>query len=108
MPTQSLLITALPDGTYHVKETGDGALDQSMPSPDAVLDLVQQFLGGAGDSDAGPGDDPGDGASADASDPSAAGDDSDPTSGAPSDPSAMKAAWSQEAATRDPSSGLRK
>jgi hypothetical protein len=103
--TESLLITCLADGTYHVKETegaGDSSadgqpeappIDQSVKSPDDVLSLVQQFLsdcqgdmGGAG------------------SDAAASPDDA---AAAPDDGADPKAAWNAEAAKRDPASGLR-
>ena len=110
--TCSLLITCLPDGTFHVKETepaggdpSDQPVDQSFQSPDEVLQVVQQFLsegsGSGADSDSGP----------DSEMPSDSGPDSEmpDDSGAPAAPASGKsdpaqaAAWNQEAATRSPS-----
>lgn len=105
MATESLLITCLADGTYHVKETegqepagdddtGEQPIDQSVQSTDDVMTLVQQFLSdcqddmGGGDASSAPPDD-GSGAAPDAS-------------------GSGQAAWNAEASKRDPSSGLRK
>lgn len=96
MANESLLITLLPDGTYHVKETEapgeddpDPAIDQSVKSPDEVTQLVQQWLGVETD-------EPEDVANGGANE-SAEGE----TPEAPAGGADMKAAWNQEAATRD-------
>jgi len=109
--TCSLLITCLPDGTFHVKETepqggdpSDQPVDQSFQSTDEVLQVVQQFLsegsGSGADSDSGPDSQQDADSGPDSEMPADAGDDS--ASGAAA-PSAGKAAWDQEAATRSPS-----
>lgn len=107
---ESLTITCLPDGTYHVLEKedpseagqgGDPPISQIAKSADEVKQLVEQFLDQENDESEGPGDDAGQ--------PPEAGD-----AGAGADPSMAaqpaaptKAAWMQEAATRQPN-GLRK
>lgn len=113
MANDSLLITKLPDGTFHVKETepadeasgeADQPIDQSVQSPDDAMSLVQQWLQEEGSED----EDAADGGADDASegDAGAADDGSDMGSGAPAP--APKAAWNAEAKKRDPVSGLRK
>jgi hypothetical protein len=112
MANESLLITMLPDGTFHVKETEpageagstDPAIDQSVSSADEVTQLVQQWLS----SEADEGEDAADGGADEASEGEAPPDAN--ANGAPApaqDPQAMKSAWNQEAATRD-ASGYRK
>lgn len=105
MANESLLITMLPDGTYHVKETepaGDQdttpAIDQSVQSPDDVSALVSQWLQAEGQ------DDQAEASSEDASD-GGADDASESPDGAPAAPT--KSAWNAEAKKRDPASGMR-
>lgn len=107
MANESLLITMLPDGTYHVKETepaGDTdttpAIDQSVQSPDDVTALVSQWLQSESQDDASEAstEDAADGGADDASE--------SPDGGAmPAAPT--KSAWNAEAKKRDPASGLR-
>lgn len=108
MANESLLITKLPDGTFHVKETEaageddpEPAIDQSVQSTDDVSQLVEQWLSDdSDDQDAAGGDDSGD--ASDTGDDSAG-------AAAPSGASGggMKAAWDQEASSRN-ASGYRK
>ena len=108
MANESLLITLLPDGTYHVKETEppdendpEPAIDQSVKTADEVSQLVEQWLSEEEDETDGGADEQ---SESDTGGPMP-GDDAAPE---PADPQAMKSAWTQEAAKRDPASGLRK
>lgn len=110
MANESLLITMLPDGTFHVKETepagdDDGsapAIDQSVQSAEDVTALVQQWLQGEAQDDA---SEPADsGGSASGGDPASGGALGDDMSA----PAPTKSAWNAEASKRDPSTGLRK
>lgn len=105
MANESLLITMLPDGTFHVKETepaGDDdttpAIDQSVQSPDDVTALVSQWLQSESQ------DDQSEDSSEDAAD-GGADDASENADGSPAAPT--KSAWNAEAKKRDPASGLR-
>jgi hypothetical protein len=104
MANESLLITMLPDGTFHVKETEDAdpadaagtpPIDQSVKSPDEVTQLVAQWLQEEASED--DSEDAADGGADESSEPADAGD----ANGAPPTPAATKAAWNAEAKGRN-------
>jgi len=95
MANESLLITMLPDGSFHVKETEAAGendpnppIDQSVSSPDEVTALVAQWLQGDPEDSEGPADVA-----------------SEPGGEPAAEAGGAQAAWNQEAAKR-PATGL--